>query len=82
MNLLGQRCCLAIAHIMSCQAAHFFGPHTCNNASAGLSSASHQPLNVLSCSTGAQALVAWSLQKEMPNLPFSMVAEEDSDDLR
>ncbi|CAL5228744.1 g11929 [Coccomyxa viridis] len=31
---------------------------------------------------GAQALVAWSLQKEMPNLPFSMVAEEDSDDLR
>ena len=33
-------------------------------------------------SVGAQAIVAWSLQKDMPNVPFSMVAEEDSDDLR
>ncbi|CAK0782351.1 hypothetical protein CVIRNUC_005644 [Coccomyxa viridis] len=31
---------------------------------------------------GAQAIVAWSLQKDTPNAPFSMVAEEDSDDLR
>ncbi|EIE20057.1 3',5'-bisphosphate nucleotidase [Coccomyxa subellipsoidea C-169] len=31
---------------------------------------------------GAQALVAWSLQRSLPNQPFSMVAEEDSVDLR
>ena len=54
----------------------------CTHALAGLPPGIIEPLNVLSCSTGAQALVAWSLQKEMPNLPFSMVAEEDSDDLR
>ncbi|CAL8471122.1 g10664 [Coccomyxa elongata] len=31
---------------------------------------------------GAQVLVAWSLQRSLPNKPFSMVAEEDSADLR
>lgn len=31
---------------------------------------------------GAQALVAWSLQRSLPNQTFSMVAEEDAADLR
>jgi len=31
---------------------------------------------------GAQALVAWSLQRSLPQQAFSMVAEEDSIDLR
>lgn len=33
-------------------------------------------------STGSQALVAFSLQKVLPDAKFSMVAEEDSTDLR
>jgi 3'(2'), 5'-bisphosphate nucleotidase / inositol polyphosphate 1-phosphatase len=32
--------------------------------------------------TGAQALVAWSLQRSVGEAGFSMVAEEDSEDLR
>ena len=31
---------------------------------------------------GSQALVAYSLQKSLPDSQFSMVAEEDSADLR
>ena len=31
---------------------------------------------------GAQVLVAWSLQQSQPGNAFSMVAEEDSADLR
>ena len=31
---------------------------------------------------GAQVLVAWSLQQSLPGHLFSMVAEEDSGDLR
>ena len=31
---------------------------------------------------GSQALVAYSLQQSLPNVAFSMVAEEDSADLR
>lgn len=31
---------------------------------------------------GAQALVAWSLQQTFSDIPFRMVAEEDSADLR
>lgn len=35
-----------------------------------------------SCHVGSQALVAFSLQKALPDVDFSMVAEEDSADLR
>jgi 3'(2'), 5'-bisphosphate nucleotidase / inositol polyphosphate 1-phosphatase len=31
---------------------------------------------------GAQALVAWSLQRSLPDLPYSMVGEEDAAELR
>lgn len=31
---------------------------------------------------GAQALVAWSLQRSFPDSPLSMVAEEDAAELR
>ena len=31
---------------------------------------------------GAQALVAWSLQRSLPDLPYSMIAEEDAAELR
>ena len=42
----------------------------------------HSLTSLHDASVGAQAIVAWSLQKDTPNAPFSMVAEEDSDDLR
>ncbi|KAL3618322.1 Ca(2+)-binding ATP:ADP antiporter sal1 [Castilleja foliolosa] len=31
---------------------------------------------------GSQAIISFILQKELPSIPFSLVAEEDSDDLR
>ena len=34
------------------------------------------------CFAGSQALVAYSLQQSLPDMQFSMVAEEDSADLR
>lgn len=39
-------------------------------------------LRYVSMSAGSQALVAYSLQKSLPGAQFSMVAEEDSADLR
>lgn len=36
----------------------------------------------ISWHTGSQALVAFSLQQALPDAKFSMVAEEDSADLR
>lgn len=58
----------------------------CASVQLQLSSAERQSKDDASPVTvadyGAQVLVAWSLQRSLPHQPLSMVAEEDSKDLR